>query len=351
MVVLSGIKRTDAFLMGSVAMKCVSCALSCVVINMAINCCGQTSEGAELPMQLEFPPDNNVIKCALDGAVTLRTSEAYTMLSFNERKTLEEMLRLNRSVRSGVVSDVASAVRSMLSIASKGSLPGSAKHSAVPERWKSYVSDGVRVGDLAVALFDGPFAATFLGANTREKRFTHVGVVVREGEKPEIVTADAELGDLLNPGVGRMSLDDFYADSLDGAVYRPLDRVAKGADIARAVLQMSGIPFDAAFDLKTKDRLYCAEMVRDAVNAAAGREVIGTSRKGDFEYVAIDDCYRNGFVKVFDAREWTPPVQPERADAAASSPARPKIKTSGSPSARPPRIRIIPMHPTKGCSR
>ena len=42
------------------------------------------------------------------------------------------------------------------------------------------------------------------------------------------------------------------------------------------------------------------------MDEAAGREVIGTSRKGDFEYVAVDDCYRSEMTKVWDCRDMKP---------------------------------------------
>ena len=92
--------------------------------------------------------------------------------------------------------------------------------------------------------------------------------------------------------------------AIDCAVFRLKGNEAVRSRIGDEAEKRIGISFDPSFDLKTKNRLYCAEMVRDAVNAAAGREVIGTSKKGDFEYVAIDDCYRSGFTKIFDAKDW-----------------------------------------------
>ena len=92
--------------------------------------------------------------------------------------------------------------------------------------------------------------------------------------------------------------------------------------------------------MKTKDRLYCTEMVRDCVNEAAGREVIGTSRKGDFEYVAVDDCYRNEMVKVWDCRD----QKPEEKKPIQRLQSRPVVIKSASTTNAPVRrtIRFIP---------
>ena len=152
----------------------------------------------------------------------------------------------------------------------------------------------------------------------------------------------------------RCNWEEVCGGSIDCAVYR-----YDGSDVVRSRIgdeaeKAIGVRFDSAFDLKTKKRLYCAEMVRNAVNAAVGREVVGTSRKGDFEYVAIDDCYRTGFVKVFDAKEWKParqesaPVTPPWAVPSNA----PMAKVPGSSATnRTTRVRIVPMHPTKGRSR
>ena len=167
------------------------------------------------------------------------------------------------------------------------------------------ISRILKPGDLVFRRDCGSWSECFANASTKEKRFSHVGIVVRSGGGVAFVhSGGAELTGRL--AVETVDSSDFFANVVDAAVYRwdgnsPL--------IARAAEKRIGTPFDPAFDLKTKDRLYCTEMVRDCVNEAAGREVIGTSRKGDFEYVAVDDCYRNEMTKVWDCRDQEPEEQ------------------------------------------
>ena len=162
--------------------------------------------------------------------------------------------------------------------------------------------------------------------STREARFTHAGIVVISNGVPIITSVCVD--DISASGeVCPQSWTDYSYGSLEQAVYRysgpDADKVRER--IARAAEKRIGIPFDPAFDLKTKDRLYCTEMVRDCVNEAAGREVIGTSRKGDFEYVAVDDCYRNEMTKVWDCRD----VKPV-AESGAKQSERPTARKQGS---------------------
>lgn len=170
--------------------------------------------------------------------------------------------------------------------------------SAVSER----VPEEVRRGDLVLRTDMVFLSHCFVEASSREKRFSHIGVVQRGGTHPRILSV--EYCD--SKGASCVSIvewHNFLRTSVDCAVYRFAGDANIGERIARAAEKRIGILFDPAFDLKTKDRLYCSELVRDAVNEAVGKPVIGTTKKGTFEYVAIDDCYRSGWTKIFDAKE------------------------------------------------
>jgi len=175
----------------------------------------------------------------------------------------------------------------------------------IPSRkaiWQEAPPMGLRRGDIVLRTEKGFLSRRFVEASKCEKRFSHVGVVLQGRGEVKILTVGG-VGVSVADNVASHAWRDYLINSVDCAVYRLEGAVDIGDKIAAAAERRLGIPFDAAFDLKTKDRLYCAEMVRDAVNEAAGREVVGTTWRGDFEYVAIDDCYRNGFIKIFDAKD------------------------------------------------
>ena len=162
-------------------------------------------------------------------------------------------------------------------------------------------------GDLVFVCNDSVWTKNLVEASTREKRFSHIGIVKECKDMVRLITVGAD--EVTGRGcVSERSFGELNGVALDLAVYRytgpDADKVRER--IVRAAEKRIGTPFDPTFDLKNKDRLYCTEMVRDCVNEAAGREVIGTSRKGDFEYVAVDDCYRNEMIKVWDCRDVKP---------------------------------------------
>lgn len=211
--------------------------------------------------------------------------------------------------------------------------------------WRYSPPCNLERGDVVLARSLDVWSDYFARTSLRDKRFSHIAVVLSGGRDPVLVeTGDGPDGETR---FMKRKWEDVCGGSVDCAVYRYDGDSAVRSRIGDEAEKSLGIMFDSVFDLKTKKRLYCAEMVRNAVNAATGRETIGTSKKGDFEYVAIDDCYRTGFVKVFDAREWKPPRQEEVANPL-PGPALHNAsgtKASGSSATnRTTRIRIVPMH-------
>lgn len=61
------------------------------------------------------------------------------------------------------------------------------------------------------------------------------------------------------------------------------------------------VKFDSAFDMSETNRLYCSEMVRLAINEAVGTNFVGFTKVCGRNVVAIDDLYRNGFLRIYDS--------------------------------------------------
>ena len=193
----------------------------------------------------------------------------------------------------------------------------------------------LRRGDLLLVRNRGIWSRFLIGASQRENRFSHVDIVITPHN---VVSVDVD--EHTGKGVVRACAIESCAEEFAVYRYSGPDAEKVRERIARAAEKRIGTPFDPAFDLKTKDRLYCTEMVRDCVNEAAGREVIGTSRKGDFEYVAVDDCYRNEMTKVWDCRD----QKPEEKQTIQKLQSRPVVIENASTTNAPVRrtIRFIP---------
>lgn len=233
----------------------------------------------------------NVQKSALDMAREFKSSRAYGMLNETERARIDAI--------------VASVKMYGLQNLPPSLLDGDSGRQAekVPEigcNWRSEPPPGLQRGDIVMVCCDSILRDCFYRLSQKEKRFTHGAIVVSCGQETEIITTDA--GDGFSAGFAKtLPWADFCSDANDLAVFRYEDRDA--GKIASAAMKLAGTPFDVSFDLNTSERLYCMEFLQKAVNQGLGRKAVGTSRVGDFIYVAPDDAYFGKTIKVFDARE------------------------------------------------
>lgn len=181
----------------------------------------------------------------------------------------------------------------------------SAQETPDSDNWRQSPPQGIAVGDLVFRKGQGTWTKYFIASSLREKRFSHVGIVVSvEDGKVRIVHADANDYD----GVGQVRTESwrgFHRKSLEGAVYRYTGPDAERARplFAEKGLEKIGVPFDSSFDLETEDTLYCTEFVRWTVNTVVERPLIGESMLGGRRFIPIDGVYEKDFKKIWDSVE------------------------------------------------
>ena len=235
---------------------------------------------------------------ARDNLRMFRESKAYRFVSPEEGQELREVAEwMDRNAGSAVptLSDAP------ISLAKKFATTDELSGIELPP-WAFAVPQGLAPGDVVVRRQDGYLDHAFKNASTREKRFTHAGILVENDGR--LVVASMFGSETIMRGELRLqSWLEYCAASVEVAAYRYSGKSASDVrvGIAAAAKRRKGLPLDFAFDLTTKDRLYCTELVRDCINEAAGREVVGTTKADDFEYVAVDDCYRKDMEKVWDS--------------------------------------------------
>uniref|UniRef100_B3EKF4 Permuted papain-like amidase YaeF/Yiix C92 family enzyme n=1 Tax=Chlorobium phaeobacteroides (strain BS1) TaxID=331678 RepID=B3EKF4_CHLPB len=151
-------------------------------------------------------------------------------------------------------------------------------------------------GDIILRYGKGLWSQFFRDVSRRDKRFSHAGIVVREeGAFYVIHAAAAEL-----TGVGKVTCDPlgaFLEASSDYAVYRLAVSGPVRQKIAHNARNYLGVSFDTSFDLSEQERLYCTEMVMQAVNKATGFVVIRPTAASGIAVVAPDNCYEHRLVR------------------------------------------------------
>ena len=166
--------------------------------------------------------------------------------------------------------------------------------------WKNLLPTQLAIGDLVFRRGHGAWTHYFINCSSREKRFSHVGIVSEIGSEVALIHADADE----RTGNGCVRVEGwrgFFADALECAVFRFDGDSSVASNIAINAKRRLRVKFDSTFDMSETNRLYCSEMVRLAINEAVGTNLVGFTKVCGHNVVAIDDLYRNGFRRIYDS--------------------------------------------------
>lgn len=123
-------------------------------------------------------------------------------------------------------------------------------------------------GDVVLRHGNSLWSSVFAQLNSRDRRFSHAGVVIGDGFRWYVIHAEAD-----NLGrYGQVRMDEWEIFSRDAqrlAILR-LNDVSAADRTADAALSMyhHTLPFDFSFDLTRLDAVYCSELVWRALMEA-----------------------------------------------------------------------------------
>lgn len=159
----------------------------------------------------------------------------------------------------------------------------------------------VKNGDIITRTGNDFTSQSLKSLNQRDKTFSHCGIASIENDS---VFVYHSLGGDWNPDQ-KIRRDPFllfaepysnneigiFRFSLSDSMINNLVKVAKD-------FYARGIMFDMDFDLKTDDRMYCAEFVyKSLVKASASKLVFPLSHIGKFEFIGVDDIFLHPLCK------------------------------------------------------
>ncbi|MEI6410993.1 MAG: YiiX/YebB-like N1pC/P60 family cysteine hydrolase [Bacteroidota bacterium] len=150
-------------------------------------------------------------------------------------------------------------------------------------------------GDLIYRFGDGFFSGFFRDFSTREKLYSHVGIILRPENSDSVFVMHAEASELTGIGNVRRDPASIFLKGVDEwAVYRVQATENQRREIASLAFlyHQKNVPFDSHFDTEDSTAIYCTELVARCVNKALGRFLIkpGVTRSGK-QFIAIDDTY------------------------------------------------------------
>ncbi|WP_118974646.1 YiiX/YebB-like N1pC/P60 family cysteine hydrolase [Taibaiella koreensis] len=165
--------------------------------------------------------------------------------------------------------------------------------------WNSTRADSciriVRNGDLVLRAGSDAISALFKRVNTRDKTYSHAGIVFIENGYPFVYNC---IGSAANPDA-LLRRDSLYAyitpaDNLGYAVYRYQLRPAQIEKLYAVAVRYfkERRRFDPHFDLSTDSALYCTEFVYKALQETTGdKKYLPLTEASGYSFVSVDNLF------------------------------------------------------------
>ncbi len=157
------------------------------------------------------------------------------------------------------------------------------------------VTNKIRSGDLITRTGNDFTSESLRSLNRRNTTYSHCGIASIENDS---VFVYHSLGGEWNPDqkIRRDPLDIFaepYSNRGIGIFrFQLADSIKQTLIAVVKDFYLKGVMFDMDFDLKTDDRMYCAEFVyKSFVKGSQGKMVFNHSHINRFEFIGVDDIY------------------------------------------------------------
>lgn len=160
----------------------------------------------------------------------------------------------------------------------------------------------VKDGDLVLRSGSDALSGMFIKVNTRDKVYSHAGIVFIENGYPIVYNCIGNAADPHAP-IKRDSLTRFISahDNLGFAVYRfslNKKQIVQLHDVSIQYFKERR-KFDPNFNLETDSLLYCTEYVYKAVIKTTGKkDYFPLTQVNDFSFVAVDNLYSRKDMKL-----------------------------------------------------
>ncbi|HRP90995.1 MAG TPA: YiiX/YebB-like N1pC/P60 family cysteine hydrolase [Edaphocola sp.] len=184
---------------------------------------------------------------------------------------------------------------------SEGSLmPASSKKIFTLNDSIPFLLKGIQNGDLALRLGNDITSNMLAALNTKDKRFSHVGICVEEEHRKyiyHIIGGEGNNDDYIL----KTPLDSFFnAENNLSFGYASTSLSTKEKEVLFQIIkkwQQEKITFDMDFDLQTDNKMYCSEMVAKALDYAVNGLKVPSTDTLNEKYFAVDNITGLSLVK------------------------------------------------------
>lgn len=160
----------------------------------------------------------------------------------------------------------------------------------------------LKSGDLIFRRGAGIASNIALNASSNDKRFSHVGVLIKDKTQYYVIHSIDDKMKQFN-GVVKEPLENFIEDGDSFGAYRILADEITIKKLTQEAIAFTNrnIGYDNDYDHTNPTKLYCSEFIYVLVNSILGQDIINTTRYLTKEVISIENIYENElfFEKIF----------------------------------------------------
>lgn len=153
-------------------------------------------------------------------------------------------------------------------------------------------------GDIIVRTGNDMTSEMFREANSKDKTYSHCGIVLIEEGQPYIyhsIGGEDNLNEVLRRDDIQTWASPLHNSGIGILRYRFTPaQIDSLAAITRGYYNQHK-KFDMQFDITNDDKLYCAELLYLAINKSLRKAVIQPTKRMGYTYVAVDDITQNSY--------------------------------------------------------
>ncbi|MDR0228807.1 MAG: hypothetical protein LBI72_07065 [Flavobacteriaceae bacterium] len=157
----------------------------------------------------------------------------------------------------------------------------------------------LKSGDIVLRKGKGYFSDIFKQMGSREKRFSHIGILSKENDS--IMVYHIEADEFTGEGYAlREDLMSFVRNSEEYSFFEnTMDSLSNHAMLSKAKSYFNlKVKFDLSFNVEDDDKLYCSELVAKCINYGLDSEYIKpTLMFNGRVFYGLDDIYLKGIFK------------------------------------------------------
>ena len=164
------------------------------------------------------------------------------------------------------------------------------------------IKNTIQNGDLITRTGNDFTSESLRSLNQRDQTYSHCGIASIEHDSVFVYHA---LGGDFNPDqkIRRDAIEVFaepYSNKAIGIFrFQVADTTKENFALVAKELFNRGVMFDMDFDLKTDDRMYCAEFVYKSFTKASGNKLVfNHSHIKLFEFIGVDDIFLHPLCKL-----------------------------------------------------